>query len=141
MGTTKNDMERVGLFKEMEYVSIKDPYKESAKFAFNEAANKNKQMMSKSSKERSTGSMAGYFDKDYKILPASYVDPVSLRRKARLEEKKKNIVTKPFVSMYRARSPPGSSNYAVVAIADHTNFILNPFFPPLNGNQYEQFYW
>ena len=49
--------------------------------------------------------MAGYFDPEFKILPGSYIDPISLRRKARLEEKKKNIVTKPFVSMYRARDP------------------------------------
>jgi hypothetical protein len=62
-------------------------------------------MMSKSSKERSTGSLAGYFDKEFKLLPGSYIDPISMRRKARLEEKKKNIVNKPFVSMYRARDP------------------------------------
>lgn len=62
-------------------------------------------MMTKSSKERSTGSMAGYFDNQFKILPGSYIDPISMRRKARLEEKKKNIVPKPFVSMYRAKDP------------------------------------
>lgn len=62
-------------------------------------------MLTKGAKERTTGSMAGYFDQEYKILPASYVDPISLRRKHRLEEKKKNIVTKPFVSMFRARDP------------------------------------
>jgi hypothetical protein len=72
---------------------------------FNEAAYKNKQMMSKCSKDRSTGSMAGYFDNEFKALTGSYVDPVSMRRQARIEEKKKNIVTKPFVSMYRPRDP------------------------------------
>ena len=49
--------------------------------------------------------MAGYFDNEFKILPGSYIDPVSMRRRARMEEKKKNIVTRPFVSMYRARDP------------------------------------
>ena len=34
MGTTKDDMDRVGLFKEMEYVTIKDPYKEPSKCKF-----------------------------------------------------------------------------------------------------------
>ena len=29
--STKDDMDRIGLFKEMEYVTIKDPYKETAK--------------------------------------------------------------------------------------------------------------
>ena len=62
-------------------------------------------MMSKSSKDRSTGSMSGYFDTQFKLLPGSYIDPISMRRKARLEEKKKNIVPKPFVTMYRARDP------------------------------------
>ena len=75
------------------------------KVNFNEAAYKSKQMMSKSSKERSTGSLAGYFDTQFKLLPGSYVDPISMRRKARIEEKKKNIVNKPFVTMYRPRDP------------------------------------
>ncbi len=62
-------------------------------------------MMSKGSKERSTGSMAGYFDNEFKTIPGSYIDPMSMRRRARIEEKKKNIVTKPFVSMYRPNDP------------------------------------
>ena len=76
-----------------------------SKVTFNEAAYKNKQMMSKSTKDRTTGSMAGYFDTEFKTLSGEYIEPISMRRKARLEEKKKNIVTKPFVSMYRARDP------------------------------------
>ncbi len=32
--TTKSDMDRIGLFKEMEYVTIKDPYKEAARCEF-----------------------------------------------------------------------------------------------------------
>jgi hypothetical protein len=73
--------------------------------SFNEAAYKKKQMMSKSSKERATGSLAGYFDNQFKLLPGSYIDPISMRRKARLEEKKKNIVNKPFITMYRPKDP------------------------------------
>ncbi len=35
MGSTdKSDMDRIGLFKEMEYVTIKDPYKEPASCKF-----------------------------------------------------------------------------------------------------------
>lgn len=75
------------------------------KVNFNEAAYKNKQMMSKSSKERATGSLAGYFDTQFKLLPGSYIDPISMRRRARIEEKKKNIVNKPFVTMYRPKDP------------------------------------
>jgi len=109
--TTKPDMDRIGLFKEMEYVTIKDPFKEAARFSFNEAAYKQKQMLSRGSKERSTGSLAGYFDKEFKILPGSYVDPISMRRKMRLKEKEKNIVNKPFVTMYRTRSPEGLGSF------------------------------
>lgn len=62
-------------------------------------------MMSKCSKERATGSLAGYFDTEFKILRGTYVDPISMRRQARIEAKKKNIVNKPFVSMYRPKDP------------------------------------
>ena len=51
-------------------------------------------MMTKSSKQRTTGSLAGYFDTQFKLLPGAYVDPISMRRRARIEEKKKNIVNK-----------------------------------------------
>ena len=49
--------------------------------------------------------MAGYFDTEFKILRGTYVDPISMRRQARIEAKKKNIVNKPFVSMYRPKDP------------------------------------
>lgn len=62
-------------------------------------------MLTKSSKQRSTGSLAGYFDPQFKLLPGSYVDPIAMRRRARIEEKKKNIVSKPFVTMYRPKDP------------------------------------
>ncbi|CAF1255227.1 unnamed protein product [Rotaria magnacalcarata] len=109
--TTKSDMDRIGLFKEMEYVTIKDPFKGAANFTFNEAAYKSKQIMSKSSKQRATGSLAGYFDTQFKLLPGSYVDPISMRRKARMEEKKKNIVSKPFVTMFRPKDPEGLGSF------------------------------
>lgn len=64
-------------------------------------------MMSKSSKQRSTGSLAGYFEKEFKPLTGPYVDPISMRRRARIEEKKKNITNKPFVTMYRPKDPYG----------------------------------
>ena len=31
MASGKEDMDRIGLFKEMEYVTVKDPYKEASK--------------------------------------------------------------------------------------------------------------
>jgi hypothetical protein len=62
-------------------------------------------MMSKNSKQRATGSLAGYFDTEFKLLTGPYLDPISMRRKARIEQKKKNIVNKPFVTMYRPKDP------------------------------------
>ncbi|CAF1169496.1 unnamed protein product [Adineta ricciae] len=111
MASGKEDMDRIGLFKEMEYVTVKDPYKEASKINFNEAAYKGKQIMSKSSKERSTGSMAGYFETEFKPLRASYIDPISMRRQARNEEKKRNIVSRPFVTMSRAKDPEGLGSF------------------------------
>lgn len=61
--------------------------------------------MTKCSKQRTTGSLAGYFDQQYKLLPGSYIDPISMRRRARIEEKKKNITNKPFVTMFRPKDP------------------------------------
>ncbi|CAF1195611.1 unnamed protein product [Rotaria sordida] len=112
MGSSnKSDMDRIGLFKEMEYVTIKDPFKEATRVNFNEAAYKNKQIMTRCSKQRSTGSLAGYFDTQFKLLPGSYIDPISMRRKARNEAKKKNIVNKPFVTMYQPQDPEGLGSF------------------------------
>ncbi len=77
----------------------------SLKVNFNEAAYKGKQIMGKTSKQRTTGSLAGYFDTEFKLLSGPYVDPISMRRRARIEQKKKNIVNKPFVTMYRPKDP------------------------------------
>jgi hypothetical protein len=73
-------------------------------------------MMSKCSKQRSTGSLAGYFDTEFKLLPGSYIDPISMRRQARIEEKKKNIVNKPFVTMYRPRDPYVKKNLKLISL-------------------------
>ncbi len=61
--------------------------------------------MSRNTKQRATGSLAGYFDTQFKLLSGAYIDPISMRRKARIEQKKKNIVNKPFVTMYRPKDP------------------------------------
>lgn len=84
--------------------------------------------MSKSSKDRSTGSMSGYFDTQFKLLPGSYIDPISMRRKARLEEKKKNIVPKPFVTMYRARDPLVKTRSINQIDVDEIKFVFLCFF-------------
>ncbi|XP_041362659.1 UPF0602 protein C4orf47 homolog isoform X2 [Gigantopelta aegis] len=111
MGDKKNDMERIGLFQEMEYVTIGDKYKSPAAFSFNEAASKGKQMLPGGTKERSA-LQAGYFtDKFGRILEAeAYSDPVKLRRMYRQKEAMKNI-GKAFLPSNGEKKPSGLGSY------------------------------
>ncbi|XP_032300380.1 UPF0602 protein C4orf47 homolog isoform X2 [Coturnix japonica] len=88
----KTDMERIGLFSEMSYVSIGDNYVPRYMRPFNEAAGKNKQMLSEGSKTKS-GLQDGYFEPEFKRIFSgeAYLDPVQLRRRYRLAESKKNL--------------------------------------------------
>uniref|UniRef100_A0A670XRG2 Cilia-and flagella-associated protein 96 n=1 Tax=Pseudonaja textilis TaxID=8673 RepID=A0A670XRG2_PSETE len=60
----KTDMERIGLFSEMEYISIGDKYVSPFNRPFNEAASKNKQMLPGGIKEKGA-TQAGYFDPQF----------------------------------------------------------------------------
>ncbi|NXY83295.1 CD047 protein, partial [Alcedo cyanopectus] len=88
----KNDMERIGLFSEMSYITIGDKYVSHYMRPFNEAASKNKQMLSGGSKSLSA-LQAGYFDPKFARVfdGEAYSDPVWLRRRHRLAEAKKNL--------------------------------------------------
>ncbi|CAB4010018.1 Hypothetical predicted protein [Paramuricea clavata] len=87
----KNDLNRVGWFSEMGYISIGDPYKPK-KNAFNEASHKGKQMLPGGSKTRSAR-QDGYFEKQFtRIMEAeSYSDPVKRRRQDRLKQSSLNL--------------------------------------------------
>eukprot|EP00076_Gallus_gallus_P040613 XP_025006151.1 UPF0602 protein C4orf47 homolog isoform X2 [Gallus gallus] len=88
----KSDMERTGLFSEMSYVTIGDKYVSPYMRPFNEAASKNRQMLSEGSKTLSA-LQAGYFDPQFKRIfnGEAYSNPVQLRRRYRLAESKKNL--------------------------------------------------
>ncbi|POI24001.1 hypothetical protein CIB84_012251 [Bambusicola thoracicus] len=88
----KSDMERTGLFSEMSYVTIGDKYVSHYMRPFNEAASKNRQMLSEGSKTLSA-LQAGYFDPQFKRIfnGEAYSNPVQLRRRYRLAESKKNL--------------------------------------------------
>ncbi|KFO99400.1 UPF0602 protein C4orf47 [Calypte anna] len=90
----KSDMERIGLFSEMGYVTIGDKYVSRYMRPFNEAANKNRQMLPGGSKTLSA-LQAGYFDPQFvRVFEAeAYSDPVRLRRRYRMTESKKNLGT------------------------------------------------
>ncbi|XP_078318342.1 cilia-and flagella-associated protein 96-like isoform X3 [Crassostrea virginica] len=106
----RTDMDRVGLFQEMGYVTINDKYKERG-VKFNEAAEKGKQMLTEGSKEKSA-LQPGYFQKAYTRVfeGESYTDPIKLRRQHRLKEMQKNI-GKPFLPSSGEKKPSGLGNH------------------------------
>lgn len=86
----KTDMERIGLFSEMEYITVGDKYVSQFNRPFNEAASKNRQMLPGGSKEMSN-LQAGYFDPHFARIfeGESYVNPNQVRRRYMMEEAKK----------------------------------------------------
>ncbi|KAM7110930.1 cilia-and flagella-associated protein 96 [Molossus nigricans] len=88
----KSDMERIGLFSEMNYVTVGDKYVTQFNRPFNEAASKNKQMLPGGSKEMSN-LQAGYFDPQFvRIFEGEgYVNLNQVRRRHMMEEAKKNL--------------------------------------------------
>lgn len=103
-------MDRVGLFREMGYVTINDKYKERG-VKFNEAAEKGKQMLTEGSKDRSA-LQAGYFQKGFTRVfeGESYTDPIKIRRQNRLKEMQKNI-GKPFLPSSGEKKQSGLGNH------------------------------
>lgn len=88
----KNDMDRIGLFQEMTYVTIGDKYKQPGKGYFNEPAGKGKQMLPGGSKDK-CAKQDGYFAEKYgRVFEGEgYSDPVKMRRRHRMEQAKKNL--------------------------------------------------
>ena len=60
----KTDMERLGLFKQLGYTTIGDPYKPQYNKPFNTSAGKGRQMLIGSSKSKCALQM-GYFDSTF----------------------------------------------------------------------------
>ncbi|XP_074185935.1 cilia-and flagella-associated protein 96 isoform X3 [Rhinolophus sinicus] len=88
----KTDMERIGLFSEMGYITVGDKYVSQFNRPFNEPASKNKQMLPGGSKEMSN-LQAGYFDPHFvRIFEGEgYVSLNQVRRQHMMEEAKKNL--------------------------------------------------
>lgn len=119
MGDKKNDMDRIGLFQEMGYVTIGDKYKSANRMAFNDASQKGKQMLPGGSKERSA-LQAGYFtDKFGRVFESEgYSDPIKLRRQHRLREAQKNIVKSAFL--------PSSGEKKMSGLGSHYGTLSGP---------------
>ncbi|XP_048248686.1 UPF0602 protein C4orf47 homolog isoform X1 [Haliotis rufescens] len=91
MGDKKNDMDRVGVFQEMGYISIGDKYKTPG-VQFNVAASKGKQVLPGGSKEKSALQHGYFAEKFNRVMEGeAYSDPIKMRRLRRLEDSKKNL--------------------------------------------------
>lgn len=112
--TAKNDMERVGLFSELGYVSSGDKYPsvDPTSRPFNASAYKNKQMLPGGTKTRSTGLQTGYFEPTFKRIMENeaYSDPVKNRRQERAKQSKKNLGGA-FVPSSHSKSFAGAGNH------------------------------
>ncbi|XP_078253220.1 cilia-and flagella-associated protein 96 [Rhinoraja longicauda] len=88
----KSDMERIGLFQEMPYITVQDPYIDGTPKPFNEMAYKGKQMMLDGYKSKNA-TQAGYFDPVFvRIFESeSYSDRIKSRRQGRMKAAAKNI--------------------------------------------------
>lgn len=114
----KSDMERVGLFQEMAYVTIGDKYRSTARDAFNEAAGKGRQMLPGGLKEKSAQQHGYFTDKFSRVFEGeSYSDPIKLRRLYRLEQSKKNL-SKPFL--------PSSGEKMMCGLGNHFGTFTGP---------------
>uniref|UniRef100_A0ABI7X317 Cilia-and flagella-associated protein 96 n=1 Tax=Felis catus TaxID=9685 RepID=A0ABI7X317_FELCA len=104
-------MERIGLFSEMEYVTVGDKYVSSFNRPFNDAASKNKQMLPGGSKAMSN-LQAGYFDPHFvRIFEGEgYVNLNQVRRRHMMEEAKKNL-GKAFLPSNGDKKPCGLGTY------------------------------
>ncbi|XDV37125.1 hypothetical protein PO909_006784 [Leuciscus waleckii] len=88
----KSDMERIGIFKELGYISIGDKYTPFIYRPFNDSAYKNKQMLPGGVKSKSA-LQTGYFDTEFKRIfeREALTDPVRIARQYKIQQAKKNI--------------------------------------------------
>eukprot|EP00112_Aurelia_sp_Birch-Aquarium-sp1_P000363 Seg1031.7 transcript_id=Seg1031.7/GoldUCD/mRNA.D3Y31 product="UPF0602 protein C4orf47-like" protein_id=Seg1031.7/GoldUCD/D3Y31 len=107
----RNDLNRIGLFSEMGYISIGDPYTAPNSKFFNTAANKGRQILPGGSKTKSAH-QGGYFDKKFvRVMEGeSYADPVSRRRQDRIKQLNRNI-GKAFVPSQPGKQVAGAGSH------------------------------
>ncbi|XP_010753496.2 cilia-and flagella-associated protein 96 [Larimichthys crocea] len=107
----KNDMERLGVFKEMSYISVGDKYIPHTNRPFNESAYRSRQMQAGIAKQR-CALQNGFFDKTFNRIfeREALSDPLKLARQKRLEQGKKNL-DKAFLPCNAVKNPCGSGSY------------------------------
>ncbi|XP_038555465.1 UPF0602 protein C4orf47 homolog [Micropterus salmoides] len=107
----KIDMERLGVFKEMSYISIGDKYAPPTNRPFNESAYRSRQMQAGFAKQR-CALQSGFFDKSFKRIfeREALSDPTRLARQNRIQQAKKNL-GKAFLPCNGVKKPCGSGSY------------------------------
>ncbi|XP_049898957.1 UPF0602 protein C4orf47 homolog [Epinephelus moara] len=110
-GDGKSDMERVGVFKEMSYISVGDKYNPPTSRPFNESAYRSRQMQAGVAKQR-CALQNGFFEKSFKRVfeREALSDPVKLARQNRIQQAKKNL-GKAFLPCNGVKKPCGSGSY------------------------------
>ncbi|XP_042348702.1 UPF0602 protein C4orf47 homolog [Plectropomus leopardus] len=110
-GGVKTDMERLGVFKEMSYISVGDKYNPSSNRPFNESAYRNRQMQAGVAKQR-CALQNGFFEKSFKRVfeREALNDPLRLARQSRIQQAKKNL-GKAFLPCNGVKKPCGSGSY------------------------------
>ena len=104
----KNDIQRIGLFSEVGYITIGDPYRPTRARAFNDNAGRGKQMMTSSTKAKS-GLCDGYFQSNFGRVfeKEGHTDPIKARRFERINQARKNIVKRAFYPSSNTKKPCG----------------------------------
>ncbi|KAM7388903.1 hypothetical protein PAMP_022907 [Pampus punctatissimus] len=104
-------MERLGVFKEMSYISIGDKYTAATNRVFNESAYRSRQIQAGVAKQR-CALQSGFFDKTFKRIyeQEALSDPVRLARQNRIQQAKKNL-GKAFLPCNGIKKICGSGSY------------------------------
>ncbi|XP_040904660.1 UPF0602 protein C4orf47 homolog [Toxotes jaculatrix] len=110
-GEGKSDMERLGVFKEMSYISIGDKYTSPTNRPFNESAYHSRQMQVGVARGR-CALQSGFFDKSFKRIfeREALSDPLRLARQNRIQQAKKNL-GKAFLPCNSVKKPGGLGSY------------------------------
>ncbi|KAM9356787.1 cilia-and flagella-associated protein 96 [Symphorus nematophorus] len=110
-GDGKSDMERLGVFKEMSYISVGDKYNPPIHCPFNESAYRSRQMQAGIAKQQ-CALQSGFFDKSFKRIfeREALSDPVRQARQNRIQQAKKNL-GKAFMPSNGVQKPCGSGSY------------------------------
>ncbi|XP_034739179.1 UPF0602 protein C4orf47 homolog isoform X1 [Etheostoma cragini] len=110
-GDGKSDMERLGIFKEMSYISVGDKYTPPTNRPFNESAYRSRQIQAGVAKQR-CALQNGFFEKSFKRIfeREALSDQIRLARQNRIQLTNKNL-GKAFLPCNGVKKPCGSGSY------------------------------